>query len=61
VSLTPTEEIVHLKILEGKSNQEIADDMVVSINTIKTHVGRILKKEKVKNRVQLISNQFKNK
>lgn len=57
VRLTPAEHIVNQKILEGKSNQQIADELGVSINTIKTHVAKILKKEHVKNRIQLISNQ----
>lgn len=58
VRLTPKEDLVAHKILKGKSNRQIAEEMGVSINTIKTHVANILKKEQVKNRIQLISNQF---
>lgn len=59
MTLTKTEHIVSLKILEGKSNQEIASELNVSINTIKSHVAHILKKHNVKTRIQLISNQLK--
>ena len=58
VRLTPNENLVAQKMIEGKSNQQIAGEMGVSINTVKTHVAKILKKEQVRNRIQLISNQF---
>lgn len=58
MKLTKKETIVSGKILEGKSNAEIADELFISINTVKTHVANVLKKKKVKNRVQLISNQI---
>ncbi len=58
MKLTKKETIVSRKILEGKSNAEIADELFISINTVKTHVANVLKKKKVKNRIQLISNQI---
>ena len=47
-------------IVEGKTNKEIADELFVSIHTIKAHVQHILKKLSVKSRVQaavIASNQ----
>jgi LuxR family maltose regulon positive regulatory protein len=44
-------EIVHL-IAAGLSNQEIADTLVVSINTVKTHIRRLYGKLSVSNRLQ---------
>lgn len=41
-------------IAEGLSNQEIADRLFVSLNTIKTHSGRIFEKLNVKRRTQAI-------
>lgn len=58
MELTKRELQVLDKILEGKSNNEISEELFVSINTIKTHVAHILKKENVKNRLQLISKQL---
>lgn len=41
-------------IAEGLSNQEIADRLFVSLNTIKTHSSRIFEKLDVKRRTQAI-------
>lgn len=38
----------------GASNQEIADQLFVSLNTIKTHVSRLFEKLEVKRRTQAI-------
>jgi len=38
----------------GKSNQEIADDLFISISTVKTHISNLFSKLDVKNRVQAI-------
>jgi len=51
-SLTNKEIIVLGFIKKGMSNQEIADQMDLSINTIKTHVKNIFRKLNVKNRTQ---------
>lgn len=61
MELTKRETQVLEKIFEGKSNHEISEELIVSINTVKTHVAHILKKKNVKNRVQLISKQIKQK
>jgi LuxR family transcriptional regulator, maltose regulon positive regulatory protein len=39
-------------IAEGKSNQEIADDLVLAVTTVKKHVANILSKMGVANRTQ---------
>jgi DNA-binding CsgD family transcriptional regulator len=45
---------VLLLLNKGHSNQEIADKLFVSTNTIKTHTSRIFEKLAVKNRTQAI-------
>jgi len=48
------------EICKGKTNQQIADDLFISLQTVKDHTYHIFKKVDVKNRVQLskIFNQF---
>lgn len=57
--LTKREREIQDLILKGNSNMQIAEELSISINTVKTHVAHILKKESAKNRVELISNQLK--
>ena len=45
---------VLLLLGKGLSNQEIADQLYVSMNTVKTHTSRIFEKLDVKNRTQAI-------
>ncbi|MCK9910999.1 response regulator transcription factor, partial [Microbacteriaceae bacterium K1510] len=42
--LTPRELEVLKLIGQGKSNQEIADELIIGIKTVKTHVSNILSK-----------------
>jgi DNA-binding NarL/FixJ family response regulator len=51
--LTAREREVAVLIAEGRSNAEIAERSFVSITTVKTHVGKILDKLQVDNRVQI--------
>lgn len=44
-------EVLHL-IAEGKSNQEIADQLFITLKTVKTHVSNILSKLQVEDRTQ---------
>jgi NarL family two-component system response regulator LiaR len=44
---------VLLLIAEGRSNKEIADELHISIKTVKTHVSNLLMKCELEDRTQL--------
>lgn len=50
--LTDREQRVMDLIIEGKSNNEIAAELEVSVNTIKTHLRHVFRKLEVENRTQ---------
>ena len=53
-SLTPREKEILVLMAQGMSNSEIAERLVVSATTVKTHVGNILAKLDVRDRVQAV-------
>jgi NarL family two-component system response regulator LiaR len=55
VDLTSREKEVLLQMLSGKSNAQIAADLVISLSTVKFHVSSILSKLGVKSRSEAVS------
>lgn len=51
--LTERELEVAMRVVEGSSNREIADELDVSVRTIEVHTGRIFSKLGVRKRVEL--------
>jgi DNA-binding NarL/FixJ family response regulator len=58
--LTPREREVMSAVSRGLSNSEIADALVLSEATVKTHVGRILAKLELRDRVQIVVFAYEN-
>ncbi|WP_151479963.1 response regulator transcription factor [Streptomyces albicerus] len=52
--LTPREREVTVLAAHGKSNAEIADDLVISVLTVRTHIQRALTKLGARDRAQLV-------
>jgi NarL family two-component system response regulator LiaR len=59
--LTEREMEVLNQVVQGKSNQQIAETMFLSLATVKAHVGNILSKLQVSSRAEAIAFAIKNK
>ncbi|WP_099159961.1 response regulator transcription factor [Virgibacillus ndiopensis] len=57
--LTDREMEILLLIAEGKTNQEIADQLFIALKTVKVHVSNILGKLEVQDRTQAVIYAFK--
>ncbi|KMJ58759.1 LuxR family transcriptional regulator [Bacillus sp. LL01] len=57
--LTNREMEILLLMTQGKSNQEIADELFIAIKTVKVHVSNILAKLQVQDRTQAVIYAFK--
>ncbi len=51
-------DIINL-IIEGKTNKEIANELYISVKTVKHHIYHIFKKLNVRNRIELINYIYK--
>ena len=58
--LTKREHEVLQKVALGRSNQEVADDLFISIKTVETHKTNILSKLGLKNTAELVKYAIKN-
>nr|WP_250886471.1 response regulator transcription factor [Bacillus sp. SM2101] len=57
--LTSREMEILLLMTEGKTNQEIADQLYIALKTVKAHVSNILSKLEVQDRTQAVIYAFK--
>lgn len=58
LGISPREQEVMALLITGKSYQQIADELFISLPTVKTHVSNIYRKTGVRNKIELI-NQLK--
>lgn len=58
LGISPREQEVMSLLITGKSYQQIADELFISLPTVKTHVSNIYRKVGVRNKIELI-NQLK--
>lgn len=54
VSLTSRETIVLAELSKGFANKEIADNLSISVPTVRTHLSRIYEKIQVRSRTEAI-------
>ena len=51
--LTAREEEILVPVAQGWTNHEIADDLNISLSTVKTHVASLMRKLRARNRVEI--------
>jgi DNA-binding NarL/FixJ family response regulator len=51
--LTSREEEILIPVAQGRTNSEIADDLYISISTVKTHLASLMRKLGARNRVEI--------
>ena len=52
-ALTDREEEVLAAVARGRTNTEIADELYISLSTVKTHIGSLMAKLAARNRVEI--------
>jgi two-component system, NarL family, response regulator LiaR len=57
--LTSREMEILMLMAEGKTNQDIADELFIALKTVKTHVSNLLSKLNVQDRTQAVIYAFK--
>ncbi len=58
--LTPREKEIFSLLVRGKSNPEIAAELVISIETVKSHVAEVLRKLNLRDRIQAVIFAYEN-
>jgi len=61
IALTDREQEVLNLVVQGNSNQQIAETLVISLATVKAHISSILSKLQVSSRAEAIAFSIKNK
>jgi DNA-binding NarL/FixJ family response regulator len=59
--LTPRERMVLELMAKGRSNDEIAEELFVSVPTVKSHVSNLLTKLDLENRIQVVVWAYENR